>query len=91
MGFLQAYRPDLTSWKKSYMAALFEIDKSKLLQRIDDAETAVVLRTRELFQSPGENLQERRALEAALCALRALRSIAQNQSLLARDRNGLAA
>jgi len=91
MGFLQAHGQVLTSWKQSYMDALFEIDKSKLRQRIDAAETAVVLRTRELFQRPGENLQERRALEAALCALRALRSIAQNQPPLAGDRNGLAA
>jgi len=89
MGFFQAHGQDLTSWKQSYMAALFEIDKSKLPQRIDAAETAVVLRTRELFQSPEQNQQERRALEAALCALRALRSIVQNQPPTAGDRNGL--
>ena len=35
MGFFQAHGQDLTSWKQSYMAALFEIDKSKLPQRID--------------------------------------------------------
>ncbi len=91
MGFSRVLGPDLTCWKQVYMAALFEIDKSKLLKRIDEAETAVVLRTRELFQSGGENVQERRALEAALCALRALRSVAQNQSPRAGDRNGMAA
>ena len=91
MRFIRVNGQDLKCWKHTYMAALFEIDKSKLPERIDDAENAVVLRIRELFQTRGENLSERRALEAALCALRALRSIAQNQSPRAGDRNGMAA
>ena len=62
------------------MTALFEVDKQKLLERIDQAESAVVLRTRELFTDFGSHQQERRALEAALCALRALRSITQHQT-----------
>lgn len=71
------------AWKERYMAALFEIDKEKLNERITDAEIAVAQRTRELFQidgdtSSGTQLRERRALEAALYALRALRNIAQS-------------
>ena len=73
----------LAAWKERYMAALFEIDKDKLNERITDAEIAVAQRTRELFQGGGDaasgtQLRERKALEAALYALRALRSIAQN-------------
>lgn len=73
---------DPGAWKERYRAALFEIDKQKLNERITEAEIAVAQRTRELFQADGDNssgaqLRERKALEAALYALRALRSIAQ--------------
>ncbi len=40
--------PD-SRWRQLYRAALSEIDKSKLPERIADAERAVVLRARELF------------------------------------------
>lgn len=75
---------ELASWKEKYMAALFEMDKDRLNQRITDAEVAVAQRTRELFQgdgdaSSGTQLRERKALEAALYAVRALRSILQSQ------------
>jgi hypothetical protein len=71
------------AWKERYLAALFEMDKEKLSQRITDAEIAVAQRTRELFQADGDassgtQLRERKALEAALYALRALRSISQS-------------
>jgi hypothetical protein len=74
---------ELATWKEKYMAALFEMDQGRLNQRITDAEMAVAKRTRELFQgdgdtSSGTQLRERKALEAALYALRALRSIAQS-------------
>ena len=74
---------ELATWKEKYMAALFEMDKGRLNQRITDAEMAVAKRTRELFQGDGDSssgtqLRERKALEAALYALRALRSIAQS-------------
>lgn len=80
----QTKSQEMATWKERYMAALFEIDKDKLNDRITDAEMAVAQRTRELFQgdgdgSPGAQLRERKALEAALYALRALRSIADNQ------------
>ena len=71
--------PRWDGWKEIYMAALFEADKERVVQRIEEAERAVVLRTRELYQSTGNHLQERKALEAALCALRALRNIHANQ------------
>lgn len=74
----------MAAWKQTYMAALFEIDKNKLNERITDAERAVAERTRELFQTDSDistrtQLRERKALEAALYALRALRGIAESQ------------
>jgi hypothetical protein len=83
---------ELASWKEKYMAALFEMDKERLNQRITDAEMAVAQRTRELFQgdgdaSSGTQLRERKALEAALYALRALRSISQSPARSATSAN----
>ena len=43
--------PDSRYWKQLYSAALSKIDKSKLPERIAEAERAVVLRARELFQA----------------------------------------
>ena len=43
--------PDSRYWRQLYRAALSEIDKSKLPERIAEAEKAVVLRARELFQA----------------------------------------
>jgi hypothetical protein len=88
----------LAAWRERYMAALFEMEKDKLNERITDAEIAVAQRTRELFQAEGETssgarLRERKALEAALYALRALRSIAQSEraSASVRDKRPFAA
>jgi hypothetical protein len=40
---------DTGSWKDLYQAALFESDLDKLTERIAEAETALVMRARELF------------------------------------------
>jgi hypothetical protein len=42
--------PDSRYWRALYKAALFEIGNTKLPERIAEAEKAVVLRARELFQ-----------------------------------------
>jgi len=47
--------PDGRYWRQLYRAALFEINGSKLPERIAEAERAVVLRARELFQAAGDN------------------------------------
>jgi hypothetical protein len=57
-----------------YRAALFEIQENKLPARIAEAEKAVVLRARELFQAGGDNDEETEALDHAMYALHALRS-----------------
>jgi hypothetical protein len=66
--------PDSRYWRQQYRAALCEIDKSKLQGRIAEAERAVVLRARELFQAGGDNGEETEALDDVMCALHALRS-----------------
>jgi hypothetical protein len=65
--------PDNRYWRQLYGAALCEIDKSKQPQRIAEAEHAVVLRARELFQAAGDNGEEA-ALDDVMYALHALRS-----------------
>ncbi len=69
--------PDSRYWRALYKAALAEVGKSKLLERIAEAEKAVVLRARELFQAADDNGEEKEALEDAMYALRALGSNCQ--------------
>jgi hypothetical protein len=57
-----------------YQAAIFETNKSMAAKRVSEAEEAVVARARELFSEPGDNLEERDALEDALYALHAFKS-----------------
>ena len=66
--------PDNPYWRQMYRAALFEIQESKRPTRIAEAEKAVVLRARELFQAAGNNGEETEALDHAMYALHALRS-----------------
>ena len=70
--------PDSRNWRQLYRAALFEIEESELPARIAEAEKAVVLRARELFQAAGDNGEETAALDQAMYALHALRSNYQN-------------
>jgi hypothetical protein len=57
-----------------YAAVLFEIDKTKLPERIAQAEKAFALRARELFYAAGDSVEEGQALDDAVYALRALRN-----------------
>ena len=71
--------PDSRYWKQQlYRAALSEIDRSRLPERIAEAEKAVVLRARELFQAADDNGEEIEALDDVMYALHALRSNHQN-------------
>jgi hypothetical protein len=65
---------DAQSWKDLYQAAICEPDISKLPDRIADAETALVMRTRELFYVSGDKIEEEESLDDAMCILHALRS-----------------
>ncbi len=65
---------DTGSWKDLYQAALFESDLNKLTERIAEAETALVIRARELLYASEDNGEEVEGLDYAMCALHALRS-----------------
>ncbi len=65
--------PNRRYWRELYRAALSEIGTSKLPERIAEAEKAVVLRARELFQAAGDNGEETEALDDVMYALHALR------------------
>jgi hypothetical protein len=61
-------------WAQFYKAALFELYANKVSDRIAEAETALVTRAHELFQSAGDNIEEEQAVDDAMYALHALRS-----------------
>ena len=65
---------DAQSWKDLYQAAMCESDVNKLPERITDAETALVMRVRELFYASGDKFEEEESLDDAMCVLHALRS-----------------
>ena len=71
--------PKSRYWRALYKAALSETSRSTLSERITEAEKAVVLRARELFQAADDNGEEKEALEDAMYALRALGSNGQTR------------
>ena len=62
------------AWHVLYQAALFETDWNKVPQRIEEAETAIFSRMKELFVITADHIEEDVVLDDALYALRALRS-----------------
>jgi hypothetical protein len=68
---------DRRAWRSLYAAVLFKIDKSKLPERIAQAEKALALWARELFYAAGDNIEEGQALDDAVYALHALRNTSQ--------------
>ena len=67
--------PDLRaspSWRALYVAALFETDEERMVQRIDEAKKALRVRAHELFQTVGDHMQEESAIEDVLQSLHAL-------------------
>ena len=69
--------PDSGAWRDLYKAALFEVDKARLPERIAQAEKALALRARELFHVAGDNIEEEEALDDTMYALHALRNTSQ--------------
>lgn len=70
-------------WKDLYVAALLEGDKDKIPSRIDQAERAIVERTRELFKRAADNTREQESLQDALYALQALKNCMATHGRLA--------
>jgi hypothetical protein len=71
------------AWHALYHAALFETDRSKVPQRIVDAERAILSRIKELFVTSADHIEEDVILDDALYALRALRSCVQTEAAAA--------
>ncbi len=63
-------------WEKLYRAAIIESDRSKLLQRVEDAEAAILERSRCLAKSPANSGKEQEAITRALHILSLLRASA---------------
>ena len=66
--------PDSPCWSKLYAEALFETDRSRLRERIAEAEKAIVARAGELFNTTTDNIEEVQTIEHALYVLRALQT-----------------
>ena len=77
---------DTGLWKDLYEAALFESDLNKLTERIAEAETALVMRARELFYAPEDHGEEVERLDYAMCALHALRSSLKRNPTVIKER-----
>lgn len=71
-----------TLWRELYKTALFETDPDKLLENVMKAESAIVVRARQLFGQPGDHIEEEHDLDDAMYALQALRSCVQSRSRL---------
>jgi hypothetical protein len=63
--------PDSRAWRELYKAALFELDATKIPERIMDTKMALMQRARELFHKGGDNIEEEQALDDAMYALQA--------------------
>jgi hypothetical protein len=61
-------------WEKLYRAAIIESDRSKLLLRVEDAEAAILERSRSLSKSPAKSGKEQEAISRALHILSLLRA-----------------
>ncbi len=71
------------AWHTLYHAALFETDRNKVQERIEDAERAILSRMKELFAATTDHIEEDVVLDDALYALRALRSCVRSQAATA--------
>jgi hypothetical protein len=61
---------NIPHWKKSYTGVLFERDQSKVATTIVSARHVMRERLRELHRD-GQDIEERKALDAALCNIEA--------------------
>jgi hypothetical protein len=76
---LEAQMVSVRKWHELYKRALLETDKQELASRIAEAERAIILRGRDLFNvsDNAETDEEVQALDDALYALRVLRTCLQ--------------
>ena len=69
-----AFQKQAFWWHGLYHAALFETDRTKVPERIAEAEKAILARINELFAVTSDHIEEDQVLDDALYGLRALRS-----------------
>lgn len=76
---LEGQMVSVRKWHELYKRALLETDKQELASRIAEAERAIILRGRDLFNlsDNAETDEEVQALDDALYALRVLRTCLQ--------------
>jgi hypothetical protein len=77
------------SWRDLYQAAIHESDMSKLSERITDAESALVIRMRELLYESGDKFEEVESIDEALCILHALRNSLKHRPSAIRSTSSL--
>ncbi|PYX02118.1 MAG: hypothetical protein DMG85_22080 [Acidobacteria bacterium] len=82
--------PDSANWRDLYRAAILELDPMKMFERIAEAEKALRQRAKELFQTPGDNIEEEQALDDSMYALHALQSAGKRNAEMG-ERNPQAA
>jgi hypothetical protein len=70
----KAKRDVKQGWERLYRAAIIEPARSKLLQRIELAEAAIVERSRRLSESPARSEKEQKTITRALHILSLLRA-----------------
>jgi hypothetical protein len=68
------------AWHVLYHAALFETDRNKVPERIEEAEKAVLSRMKELFGATADHIEEDLILDDVLYALRALRNCTRSET-----------
>ena len=73
-------------WRELYLTALFETNPTELPDRIADAEKALALRARELFQTAEDHIEEEYAMDDAMYALHALRTASRCARTRAKSR-----
>jgi hypothetical protein len=66
-------------WEKLYRAAVLEFDRTRLLQRIEEAEAAILKRSRRLSKPLSNHGREQYAITRALHILSLLRDAGQKQ------------
>ena len=74
------------AWQEFYKAAVLETDWTRILLRIQEAESAMVERQRVLSLDHGGTPEERHALAAALSGLKVLRGDVTEWNSLERAR-----
>ncbi len=76
---LRSTRHIKEDWEELYRAAVLEFDRSKLLQRIEDAEAAILKRSRNWSKPLSDHAREQDAITRALHILSLLRKTGQKQ------------